>query len=63
MTLPLSHITVLDLSRILAGPWCSQLLADLESLPCREPAAAAIHDMLAEAEAVLARILPTSGVR
>ena len=29
MTLPLSHITVLDLSRILAGPWCSQLLADL----------------------------------
>ena len=29
MTQPLSHITVLDLSRILAGPWCSQLLADL----------------------------------
>jgi formyl-CoA transferase len=29
MTLPLSHIIVLDLSRILAGPWCSQLLADL----------------------------------
>ena len=29
MTLPLSHVTVLDLSRILAGPWCSQLLADL----------------------------------
>jgi formyl-CoA transferase len=26
---PLSHITVLDLSRILAGPWCSQLLGDL----------------------------------
>ena len=25
----LSHVTVLDLSRILAGPWCSQLLADM----------------------------------
>ncbi|MEO8136934.1 MAG: CaiB/BaiF CoA-transferase family protein [Betaproteobacteria bacterium] len=26
---PLAHITVLDLSRILAGPWCSQLLGDM----------------------------------
>jgi formyl-CoA transferase len=25
----LSHVTVLDLSRILAGPWCAQLLGDL----------------------------------
>jgi crotonobetainyl-CoA:carnitine CoA-transferase CaiB-like acyl-CoA transferase len=29
MALPLSNVTVLDLSRILAGPWCAQILADL----------------------------------
>src|SRR5699024_6845172 len=29
MTSALSHIRVLDLSRVLAGPWASQTLADL----------------------------------
>ena len=29
MALPLAHIRVLDLSRVLAGPWASQFLADM----------------------------------
>ncbi len=29
MTGPLSHLTILDMSRVLAGPWAGQILADL----------------------------------
>ncbi|MPZ43837.1 MAG: CoA transferase [Betaproteobacteria bacterium] len=29
MSQPLANVRILDLSRILAGPWCSQILADL----------------------------------
>jgi hypothetical protein len=39
------------------------LLADLDALPGRETAAAAVRDMIAEAESVLARITSTSGGR
>ena len=29
MAAPLAHIRVLDLSRVLAGPWAAQYLADM----------------------------------
>ena len=29
MAAPLAHIRVLDLSRVLAGPWAAQFLADM----------------------------------
>jgi len=35
MSVPFAHLSVLDLHRVLAGPWCTQLLAGHTGLVLR----------------------------
>ena len=47
---PLSGLKVVELARILAGPWIGQTLADLGAGDDAEPHLQALEDVIADAE-------------